>query len=323
MNKKYKHIALGGTFDRIHIGHHHLLQTAAKSARKLTIGLTTNKLTKPKKLSNLILSFEKRKLELESYLKKNSLFNQTSIVALNNIYGTTLSDKSIDAIAVTPQTKTGATVINKERQKQNLPKLPIITASLILDEDGGYISSTDIRSGKVDRQGMVYKNIFADSIKFTVEQKEMIKTPEGKLLHTTQAINQEFNSNTPTIIVGDVVTQYAIDQSLPFNFSVVDYYNNRQPFDLQLKTWKPKHIVNTINSSGEINAQAAQSLYQSLQKDDVLIEVDGEEDLLGFPAVLFMPLNSKVFYGQPQEGVVMIQVTEDTKDRLTKILTTK
>ena len=50
------------------------------------------------------------------------------------------------------------------------------------------------------------------------------------------------------------------------------------------------------------------------------VEVKGEEDLLGFPAVLFMPLGSLVLYGQPQEGVVMIKVTEAAKNKLVRFI---
>jgi uncharacterized protein (UPF0218 family) len=41
--------------------------------------------------------------------------------------------------------------------------------------------------------------------------------------------------------------------------------------------------------------------------------VDGEEDLMGFPAVLLAPNGSTVLYGQPDVGIVWIPVNDQTK----------
>ena len=104
MTNTYRHAALGGTFDRLHIGHLHLISVAAQNASRLTIGLTTNTLQQNKKYADTILSYKKRKHELEGILRKLKVSN-FSIIPLKDIFGTTTTDKSIDMIAVTPQTK--------------------------------------------------------------------------------------------------------------------------------------------------------------------------------------------------------------------------
>jgi uncharacterized protein (UPF0218 family) len=44
-----------------------------------------------------------------------------------------------------------------------------------------------------------------------------------------------------------------------------------------------------------------------------LINVEGEEDLMGFPAVLLAPDDSAVLYGQPEVGIVWIPINEENR----------
>lgn len=320
MANTYRHVALGGTFDRLHIGHEHLIKTATKHAHQLTIGLTTHTLTKHKDYAHNITDYCVRKNELKRLLKKYKFLNQTKIIPLHDLYGTTLSDSSIDAIVVTPHTKPGAIEVNRERTRLNKTKLPIITASLIKDDNGKYISSTKIRMGKINRKGKVYAHVFKNDIIFSPKQKNQLKHPQGKLIKSPTDINKELLNESYTTLVGDVITQFSIDHKLPFNYAIVDYCNNHQPFKLDRKWWNPKHVLQTSNNWGIISAKASKVIENAFQLDNVLVEVDGEEDLLGFPAVLLMPLDSTVLYGQPQEGVVMIKVNETTKDNLVRFI---
>jgi len=78
----------------------------------------------------------------------------------------------------------------------------------------------------------------------------------------------------------------------------------------------PGHITNEL-------VNAVKEAYLGIIKDGKqrIIEVDGEEDLAGVPAVLLAPLGSLVLYGQPGEGVVVVEVTEERKETLLSILT--
>jgi len=48
--------------------------------------------------------------------------------------------------------------------------------------------------------------------------------------------------------------------------------------------------------------------------------IDGEEDLLTLPAILLAPLSSLVLYGQWDRGAVMVEVTEEMKNQVKKLL---
>ena len=48
--------------------------------------------------------------------------------------------------------------------------------------------------------------------------------------------------------------------------------------------------------------------------------VNGEEDLLAIPAIIFAPEGSSLFYGQPGQGIVMVTVDTAAKLRSRAIL---
>jgi len=52
----------------------------------------------------------------------------------------------------------------------------------------------------------------------------------------------------------------------------------------------------------------------------VRIIVTGEEDLLVLPVAVFAPGNSVVLYGQPNEGLVLVQITEEVRNKAKSIM---
>ena len=52
----------------------------------------------------------------------------------------------------------------------------------------------------------------------------------------------------------------------------------------------------------------------------VRIMVNGEEDLLVIPVCIYAPDNAVVMYGQPNEGLVIVQVTPDIRNKTQKLL---
>ncbi|MFN4133203.1 MAG: GTP-dependent dephospho-CoA kinase family protein [Candidatus Hadarchaeales archaeon] len=55
-------------------------------------------------------------------------------------------------------------------------------------------------------------------------------------------------------------------------------------------------------------------------KDPAKILVEGEEDLMAIPAILLSPAGTIVVYGQPGEGIVLVEVTEEKKREVMEIL---
>ena len=69
----YNHVVLGGTFDRLHVGHKVLLSTAVlRCDTRLTVGVTSSKLLTRKTLPELIQPVEDRMRGVESFLSQVS-----------------------------------------------------------------------------------------------------------------------------------------------------------------------------------------------------------------------------------------------------------
>jgi len=150
--KKYTKVCLGGTFDRIHIGHERLLKIAFEVGEEVIIGLTSDTKAKRGRVNEKLSSFKNRYTNLEIFLSKQFDIN-FSIVELNDDWGPGALDEDLDAIIVSEETEKVASELNKKRALKGLNPLDIVTVSLILDKKGEKISSTRIRNSEIDREG--------------------------------------------------------------------------------------------------------------------------------------------------------------------------
>jgi len=48
--------------------------------------------------------------------------------------------------------------------------------------------------------------------------------------------------------------------------------------------------------------------------------INGEEDLLVIPACIFAPENSIVLYGQPNQGLVIVKITPEIRNKTQRLL---
>ncbi|MHA1410196.1 MAG: phosphopantetheine adenylyltransferase [Candidatus Odinarchaeia archaeon] len=155
--KKHKLIAVGGTFDNIHIGHRLILETAFKLGEKVIIGLTSDKFIANKKLSKKIPPYSKRKENLEKFILTLDVKPEFEIIKIDDKYGPSIHIPEIDAIVVSNETLQTAKEINLIRTENNLPQLEIYVVNTVLAEDGQPVSSTRIRKGEINREGKSLK----------------------------------------------------------------------------------------------------------------------------------------------------------------------
>ena len=72
--------------------------------------------------------------------------------------------------------------------------------------------------------------------------------------------------------------------------------------------------VSVDNPAGIITDELIKTLSEAFASEKPLrIFVRGEEDLATLPVILMAPLDSVVLYGQPDEGVVFVKVTEEKR----------
>jgi len=153
MARKFKIVAVGGTFDEFHKGHRFLLMKAFEIADHVQIGLSSdrfvNKLSKP----HLTATYDQRLNDLKNFLRKANLMERATIVPLDDPFGVTLSNGGLEAIVVSRETEPMALKINQKRAALGRNPLEIVAIDMIASENHFPISTTRIRSGEIDREG--------------------------------------------------------------------------------------------------------------------------------------------------------------------------
>jgi pantetheine-phosphate adenylyltransferase len=156
--KKYRKVAVGGTFDTLHRGHKALLNRAFEVGENVVIGLTSDefvsKMGKPHKTA----AYNQRCTELQAYLDKNGLAKRTEIVPLSDPYGLTISGKGLEALVVSEETQKTGRAINEVRQKAGFLPLAIVVVNMVPAENKVPISTTRIRKKEIDRNGHLLNN---------------------------------------------------------------------------------------------------------------------------------------------------------------------
>lgn len=140
---RYRKVALGGTFDKLHNGHRKLLTLAAASSTDtLIVGVMGDELLKKKANSELIAKFAERKEFVSIFLSITKPSLTYEILELSDPFGPTITDPSIDAIVVSSETISGANKINLLRSEKGLSPLVILVSRR---SGGATMSSTFIR----------------------------------------------------------------------------------------------------------------------------------------------------------------------------------
>ncbi len=325
MQYKFIHSILGGTFDHFHRGHKNFLEAAFKNSQKVTIGITSQNMVKSKQRWASIEELAIRRKCLEEYLRKGGFSTRYEILQLNDIFGNTLNDRSADALFVIPETLANGEKINDQREKNGLKKLEIVVVQTINSRDGKTISSTRIRNGEIDRDGNSYLSLFEDHSKLILPDslRESLKTPFGEI--TNNLSKNEFLDDF-IIAVGDIAVSGFIKQNITPDLSLFDGKTNRiKIVEKNVLEFLPVDSITLSNNPGEINCKTTLEIYNSIQKSmntkkKTAIRIEGEEDLLALPAILFSPLDAKVIYGLRDKGAVIVKVTEDLKQIIKDIV---
>lgn len=157
-------------------------------------------------------------------------------------------------------------------------------------------------------------------MKLPAALRERLKTPLGVLLRdaTKENILRHIPNGSVVITVGDATTEKMFRFNLIPSLSIVDGLEKRQ------KRMPPSGDVAKLfcdNPAGEITSQSIDTIKDALKsKSPVQIVVNGEEDLLVIPVCIHAPQNAVVLYGQPNEGLVIVKITQEIRNKTQELL---
>lgn len=163
--------------------------------------------------------------------------------------------------------------------------------------------------------------------RLTTLQRRELKFPLGLLIEgsfdeTIKKLKKLIEKEKPSMIisVGDAVSESLIKKDVFPNVFIVDNKVMRKP--ITSFSAEVEETVYVKNPPSTLTEEALREIRRVLKekKQRVKIIVDGEEDLLTLPAVLYAPENSLVVYGQPQRGIVAVKVTKQEKERVRQVI---
>ena len=158
--------------------------------------------------------------------------------------------------------------------------------------------------------------------------RKKFKTTYGKLFKNTEELRKFKDTfkakfkNKFIICVGDVVSNSMLCEGWDVNLCVYDNKTLRKELRKELRNdynkYKDKNKKNLENFKGKkftvwnpagmLTEHAFEIVQDALNFKHSLIFVDGEEDLFVIPCVKVCPPDTFLFYGQPNEGIVMVEI---------------
>ena len=150
-----------------------------------------------------------------------------------------------------------------------------------------------------------------------------MKIPLGVLLPESQVdksnIKKFLSENSYVISVGDRTTEKMIDFDLIPSLQIIDGQEKREkrePPKLECAT-----ELTVDNPAAEITFESISMIKKAFTlKSPVRLFVNGEEDLLVLPVCVHAPENAVVLYGQPNEGLVIVQITPEIRNKVQTLL---
>jgi len=126
----------------------------------------------------------------------------------------------------------------------------------------------------------------------------------------------------PIIAVGDVVTYHLLQAGRQPDVALVDGRTKREAVDAEIREAVTAGAsLEVPNPPAELAAPVVRALRRALAADEpTTILVDGEEDLVALPAIVAAPDGASVVYGQPDEGMVHVDVTDDHRQEMRDLL---
>lgn len=153
------------------------------------------------------------------------------------------------------------------------------------------------------------------------ELRDFFKRPFGELLRgvglqPAQEVKDRLKEER-VVAIGDVTYRNLLAVGVRPSLAVVDLKTKRTQAE---PPPEGGGAIKVTNPPGMITQALWDGIKEGLLKEGSIILVDGEEDLAVLPCILEAELDTIILYGQPDEGIVFIRVTQEKKEDVASIL---
>ena len=153
--------------------------------------------------------------------------------------------------------------------------------------------------------------------------RDQLKTPLGILLPIGQDnkenIQKYLSDNSYIITVGDRTTEKMIDFDVIPSLQIIDGFEKRKKREFPKLGNASELIIN--NPASEITLQSIEIIKKSFTLNPpIRLTVNGEEDLLVLPVCIHAPENSVILYGQPNKGLVLVEINTEIRNKAQTLL---
>jgi len=146
-----------------------------------------------------------------------------------------------------------------------------------------------------------------------------LKKPLGRIIKNLGEL--EFEDRI-IITVGDETSAMLVLGGVLPKIVVYDGLTQRKPIEIppEIEAYEAED-VKIVNPPGCLNPAVFAEITKAVERSGYTrIIVDGEDDLITLAAILRAPLGSIVLYGQPGEGAVVVNVTNEKKQEIESIV---
>jgi uncharacterized protein (UPF0218 family) len=157
--------------------------------------------------------------------------------------------------------------------------------------------------------------------KLPVEMREDLKAPLGPIYTDTDELLAE--AGDPIVAVGDIVTYHLLEADRRPDVAIVDGKTKRERVEREVLDAIDgfDDRIDVVNPQSTITDDLLEALASAVGRSaSTVIVVDGEEDLAAIPAVLAVPEGGSIVYGQPDEGMVLVSISDETRARCRDLL---
>ncbi|MDQ6722784.1 MAG: GTP-dependent dephospho-CoA kinase family protein [Thermoproteota archaeon] len=152
----------------------------------------------------------------------------------------------------------------------------------------------------------------------------LLREPFGVLIKEYE-VNKEkiypfIRKSNKIITVGDTTTEKFVEFGYVPDLSIIDNKEKRI-MKCKIIEFEVDKIITCENRPGEINMQVIDLIKKltTMKFNKIQIIIEGEEDLVALPLFMYSPDKWTIFYGQPNEGLVVVEINNTIRKRAKSI----